>query len=375
MSTKTPDLPFSEFVSLLPAADLADLAGLSASAVRERTLAKAEEHRRFALALLSIHNAVSPVHRLPFELLSAIFRAAWKDRSSLRMTHVCRRWRSTALQTPELWADATACESFSLAGPDHPLLEYSYMDSLLERSAPHDVCMTIIHFPEALRFHLLPRISRIAVLEIKVHSAKQLHNLWETLHGGVPSLEELYILCPVANYLDMYPHPDERTLETIHSLLSAVSQVKLSLHCRFNMQCYTQDGSTHTPLERFRAESVGHSPPVDTFVVPLFRPAAPMLWTNITHLVLDIDRWYSTKSALLEPFPHLVRVEINIEGDPGETLSLLQRPGGSNSDGTGSSALVCPSLRELITWVEVPTGTLRTLLEPRNLGDLEEYVT
>ncbi|TBU37782.1 hypothetical protein BD309DRAFT_904617 [Dichomitus squalens] len=534
MSTKTPDLPFSEFVSLLPAADLADLAGLSASAVRERTLAKAEEHRRFALALLSIHNAVSPVHRLPFELLSAIFRAAWKDRSSLRMTHVCRRWRSTALQTPELWADATACESFSLAGPDHPLLEYSYMDSLLERSAPHDVCMTIIHFPEALRFHLLPRISRIAVLEIKVHSAKQLHNLWETLHGGVPSLEELYILCPVANYLDMYPRtwlnkwgsqvackalpngslprlrhlelpgalfpliacgtlthvtlynprpdnpdirlpsanhlyeafgtcretlevlkmlqvlptprassvtwqhgepmhlptlchlhivdgstfasgplvglilpptcrihlsddqcadgpcncaydsrtnhcpwldPDERTLETIHSLLSAVSQVKLSLHCRFNMQCYTQDGSTHTPLERFRAESVGHSPPVDTFVVPLFRPAAPMLWTNITHLVLDIDRWYSTKSALLEPFPHLVRVEINIEGDPGETLSLLQRPGGSNSDGTGSSALVCPSLRELITWVEVPTGTLRTLLEPRNLGDLEEYVT
>ena len=47
------DLPLSEFASILPATDLTDLAGLCTSAIRERTLAKAEEYRRFALALLS----------------------------------------------------------------------------------------------------------------------------------------------------------------------------------------------------------------------------------------------------------------------------------------------------------------------------------
>ena len=134
MCTMATDLPFSEFASILPPTDLTDLAGLCTEAIRERTLAKAEEYRRFALALLSIHNAVSPIHRLPFELLSAILRGCWKNRSSLRIAHVCRKWRSVALQTPGLWADATAHEQFSGRGATH--LRLSYTDAILKRSAP-----------------------------------------------------------------------------------------------------------------------------------------------------------------------------------------------------------------------------------------------
>ncbi|TBU28090.1 hypothetical protein BD311DRAFT_759155 [Dichomitus squalens] len=541
MSTKTSDLPFSEFASILPAADLADLAGLCASAVRERTLARAEEYRRFALALHSVHNAVLPIHRLPFELLSTIFRKAWKDRSSLRMAHVCRRWRSTALQTPALWADAIACTSFTLAGPDHVVpLRYSYMDTLLERSVPRDVRMTICYFPKALRFHLLPHISRIAVLDIKIHSANQLHNLWETLRGGMSCLEGLYILCPITDYHEFIdypprtwlnewgsrvackalpngslprlrhlripgalfpliacgtlthvtlhnprPHktdirlpsatrlhkalgkcretlevlrliqvlptpqptrdtaigehrepihlrslcdlliveerafasgplvglilpptcrihlsdgpctdhpcpwghdpgpdhrvwldPDQRSLEAVHSLLSGISLVKLEIGWKFTMRCYTQDGSAHSPSERFRAETFVRHSRVETIVRPLFRPEIPMLSVNVTHLVLSIiDGWYSEQPALFEAFPHLLRVEIDVkEAGLWETLYLLKGPGEGNSDGTGSRGPVCPSLRELVMWVEVPKGSLRPLLESPNLGDFEEYV-
>ncbi|TBU43498.1 hypothetical protein BD309DRAFT_106839 [Dichomitus squalens] len=528
MSTKT---PFSDFAYILPAADLADLAGLCASAVREQTLAKAEKYRRFALALHSIHNAVLPIHRLPFELLSAILCEAWQDRSSLHMTHVCRRWRSIALRTPELWAGATACEDFCLAGPDHVVpLRYSYMDSLLERSAPHDVYMTISHFPEALRFHLQPHVFRIAVLDIQVHSAEQLHNLWDTFRAGMSCLEELYIRCVAANYRVEYPRtwlnkwgsqvacqalpngslprlrdlrlpavlfpliacgtlthvtlhnpcqdnpefvlpsatrlyealgkcretlevlrmiqvlptpqpnwqhcgsmhlpalrhllivdgstfasgplvglilpptcrihlsdspcandpcectprvaldhcpwldPEDRSLETIHSLLSAVSLVKLIFGFQqFTMRCYTQDGSAHSPSERLCAETLMKLSRVDRLVMPLFGPTVPM-YMNITHLIVEIHPCFPDQTALFEAFPHLLRVEIDMKTDPWETLCLLKRPGGGSSSGTDSRAPMCPSLRELVTRVEVLEGSLRTLLEPRNFEALEGYV-
>ncbi|TBU28094.1 hypothetical protein BD311DRAFT_759164 [Dichomitus squalens] len=469
------------------------------------------------------------------------------------MAHVCRRWRSTALRTSELWADATACELFTLAGPGHVVpLRYSYMDTLLERSAPHNVRMTICHFPEGLRFHLLPHISRIAVLEIKVHSADQLHNLWETLRGGMSCLEELCFLCPFPDYDDLdddddddddddyddddnYPSmwldewgsqvackalpngslprlrhlqlpgalfpliacgtlthvtlrnpcpsnadiclpsitrlqkalekcretlevlklmqvlptprprrdtwqhrepihlrslcdllivdastfasgplvglilpptcrirlsdspcaddpcecghvterdhrawldPDKRSVEAVHSLLSEVFLVRLEISCQFTMQCYTQDDNAHSPSERFRAETLVWGIRLETLVRPLFRPEAPILWINVTHLVLDIiDGWFSDQTALFEAFPHLLRVEIDTRGDPWETLCLLKWPGDGSSNGTDSRALVCPSLRELVTRVEVPEGSLRTLLESPNPEDLKEYVT
>ncbi|EJF59303.1 hypothetical protein DICSQDRAFT_162500 [Dichomitus squalens LYAD-421 SS1] len=168
--------------------------------------------------------------------------------------------------------------------------------------------------------------------------------------------------------------PEDRSLETIHSLLSAVSLVKLIFGFQqFTMRCYTQDGSAHSPSERLCAETLMKLSRVDRLVMPLFGPTVPM-YMNITHLIVEIHPCFPDQMALFEAFPHLLRVEIDMKTDPWETLCLLKRPGGGSSSGTDSRAPMCPSLRELVTRVEVLEGSLRTLLEPRNFEALEGYV-
>ena len=64
------------------------------------------------LALKFRHNELSPISRLPFEVLAATFSFlslfAWNEGSGhmawINVTHVCRRWRETALNHPRLWS-------------------------------------------------------------------------------------------------------------------------------------------------------------------------------------------------------------------------------------------------------------------------------
>ena len=105
--------PFHGLVSSLPISDSAALLGLSDNDVRTWSAAKADEYRTFALALLSIFNAVAPIHRLPIEILSQIFGECWTDRKSIRVGHVCRQWRSVLLATSRFWADAVKGKKFS----------------------------------------------------------------------------------------------------------------------------------------------------------------------------------------------------------------------------------------------------------------------
>ncbi|KAF8471442.1 hypothetical protein DFH94DRAFT_674461, partial [Russula ochroleuca] len=65
------------------------------------------------LALKCRRNALAPISRLPPETLAAIFSflppSAWVKKAGnparIRVTHVCRRWRETALNYPSLWSD------------------------------------------------------------------------------------------------------------------------------------------------------------------------------------------------------------------------------------------------------------------------------
>ncbi|KAJ2918424.1 hypothetical protein MD484_g2014, partial [Candolleomyces efflorescens] len=71
--------------------------------------------RKQLLAELSAYDTIlAPHKRLPAELLSQIFILAYPDAtfipiqrgcSPVILSHVCSRWRSIALETPELWAD------------------------------------------------------------------------------------------------------------------------------------------------------------------------------------------------------------------------------------------------------------------------------
>jgi hypothetical protein len=72
-----------------------------ASGEHERT----EEHLR---SLFQRRNSLSPVNRLPIELLALVFsmvQAHWREFSNSWMvvTRVCQQWRTVALNSPSLW--------------------------------------------------------------------------------------------------------------------------------------------------------------------------------------------------------------------------------------------------------------------------------
>ncbi|EPS93079.1 hypothetical protein FOMPIDRAFT_1101941, partial [Fomitopsis schrenkii] len=79
-------------------------------------------------------NALAPVSRIPPELLSKIFlhtaghranpASRPQSRDWIRVTHVCRHWRETALQCAALWShvDVPALpEQFLVRSKDAPL--------------------------------------------------------------------------------------------------------------------------------------------------------------------------------------------------------------------------------------------------------------
>jgi hypothetical protein len=63
------------------------------------------------MTLRRLHNRLTPVHKLPLELLSTIFEstndvdlACDNTRTSFNISHVCQNWRETAIRCPRLWS-------------------------------------------------------------------------------------------------------------------------------------------------------------------------------------------------------------------------------------------------------------------------------
>ncbi|KAH9915256.1 uncharacterized protein BXZ73DRAFT_106229 [Epithele typhae] len=205
-------LPFPAFARSIPAADRTSLSGLSDAAIREWVVAKAEEYRKIALSLLSLHNSIAPIHRaLPTELLSEVLSHCWDDMRSVRLMHVCRLWRATALKTPRLWAEAVAAPGAQLtfnkarmeAQCQH--LEdnrLSFVATAVEWSSPASLRLKIHFLPNALSQTLSPHTSRLVDLFVRLQSAAQLKSLCVLLANGVPNLDILGIAFP--GYTGMY---------------------------------------------------------------------------------------------------------------------------------------------------------------------------
>ncbi|PIL30625.1 hypothetical protein GSI_07327 [Ganoderma sinense ZZ0214-1] len=157
-------------------------------------LAKADEYRRFSLALLAIHNLAAPIHRLPTEVLERVFSNCWQDWSSLRLPHVCRLWRSILLDRPEFWADAVAkCEleeKREIVRSELPLIH-----SLLSRSTQHSHTINpkFYIFPPAIVQVMAPYSSSIASLHVAVGRIDLRDGLWPALLSGMANLETLII--------------------------------------------------------------------------------------------------------------------------------------------------------------------------------------
>ncbi|PIL33194.1 hypothetical protein GSI_04644 [Ganoderma sinense ZZ0214-1] len=193
-------LPFPGLASSLPIADRANLVGLNDNEVRAWSAAKADEYRRFALALLSIYNAVAPIHRLPVEILSNIFERCWTGRNSLRIGHVCRRWRSVLLRTTQFWADAVAHEQF--APSRHSV---GYLGATLERSAPRNVELSCSRFWGGFSRSVVSHSGRTMSLAVTVGDGSQLVALWNCLTSGMHQLQTLAVT------FDLDADPDHRS--------------------------------------------------------------------------------------------------------------------------------------------------------------------
>ena len=193
----TEELPFSDFADILSVTDLLSLRGRSPSQVRDWAAAQADKHQRIGLAHRSLYNAVAPIHTLPPEILSMILAHCWKNRRSLRVAHVCRRWRAAALKTPEFWAHAAAGEVFGL---DHEFLggvrfdrEMDYLSTVIARAAPRRIQLHLRHFGVILSNFARAHEGRIASLHVALFSEDELELLHLALQGGFLSLQELNI--------------------------------------------------------------------------------------------------------------------------------------------------------------------------------------
>ena len=139
--------------------------------------------------MLSVFNAIAPIHRLPVEILSQIFEECWTDRKSLGVGHVCRQWRSVLLNTSGFWAEAVKREKFTLQS-DHST---GYLRVLLERSAPRMVAPSFHRFSANISPCLAPHAGRLVSLVVSLAAKSELDALWSCLESGMRVLETLTI--------------------------------------------------------------------------------------------------------------------------------------------------------------------------------------
>ncbi|KAI1791613.1 hypothetical protein LXA43DRAFT_1181743 [Ganoderma leucocontextum] len=191
-------LPFanalSTALSSLPATDRRSLSGLSIPGMCAWSAAKADEYHRYTLALRAIQNILAPIHRLPPEILSRIFVEAWQDRKSLRLTHICRIWRSLLLYTSQFWAVAIAGDEFRLPRSDKEVSDEEYLGAACLRSAPRNIFLHLSSLSFRGCLQLINHSDRITSMQISARTRGcRLNWLWKLLHTGMPRLEDLAI--------------------------------------------------------------------------------------------------------------------------------------------------------------------------------------
>ena len=239
--------PFPDLASSMPAEDCAGLEGLSPDEIRAWALRKSGEYRLLSYTMLSVHNAASPIHTLPVELL--IFGMTWSgwDQQGLRPTSVCRRWRTVYLATPEFWAEVVTSLMPQFLGSTkswywcsahlrtQPPPECVAM--LLERSWPHPIPLDVTYEPPYVSGAVMITIPTQCVLHSTVfthpiHVVKlnidasllHLHRAYCILKAGMPALEELDLQAreeeppDLARTLASLPRVPDESLPRLRSL-------------------------------------------------------------------------------------------------------------------------------------------------------------
>ncbi|KAH9914521.1 uncharacterized protein BXZ73DRAFT_81659 [Epithele typhae] len=191
MTAVVDTLPFPSFADTVPAADLESLRGLSDVAVRARVVARAEEYRRIALALLSIYNSIAPIHRTcPNEILSEVLSHCWQDKRT-----------STSFTCAQ---DAEAVAGSHSRPRLEPPASFNtrqlrrnrrgaFAASVFKWSSPEPIRVKINLLMNAAVNALAPHAARLVDLYVHLTGAGQLAALCKIIEKGTPRLEVLGI--------------------------------------------------------------------------------------------------------------------------------------------------------------------------------------
>lgn len=256
---------------------------LQARAVLDKLLAEEADAIRTRDACRAL---LSPVHCLPFELLSAIFVFCLPDdwfvmphkrQAPLHLTQICSSWRAIALSTPQLWSSLRVMYHIKSRGKDRSKeidrIVAPSMGLWLSRSGPLPLSISVegVAMKQSILDVLFYYSTRCRHLELKsIHS-------WSSLQlpdGNFPILERLHV------------HSIVRQIRLFSSTFAAAPE----LH-----EVYWEDGSEDSPGLRL---------------------ALP--WAQLKHLTLGTGRAMTTSTGtlldILASCPLLEYINVTVRG-------------------------------------------------------------
>ncbi|KAH9935204.1 uncharacterized protein BXZ73DRAFT_100591 [Epithele typhae] len=275
-------LPFPAFANI-PSSDRAQLAGLSRSGVQAWVCSRAQEYLRFASALHSLHNSLTPIHcALPPEILAEIFEQyVYNGQNPFVLAHTCRTWREIALDTPRLWASAAV----SPMGPLYDLSPWydgelstrqqqnriEFTSAMLSWSKALPIPLVLFGgIPKAIREALAPHTGRIVSLVVEMNSEEAFWAFFSLLEHGAESLETLQIQVERLSTTVWTDDAAPQRVDTSWNLpvLRTLSSVPLDMFTylsRPTLQavCITDPVFRMTPLSpfsRFESRHTGETP-------------------------------------------------------------------------------------------------------------------
>jgi hypothetical protein len=162
------------------------------------------------MTLRRLHNRLTPVYKLPSELLSTIFEstndvdpACDNTRTSFNISHVCQNWRETAIRCQRLWSEMKMSAGSPLA---HELcLERSGNVPLVVaiRAPPGNTNGRIYSaIPRNIQL-LAPHHKRILSIDLDAPANLNCSFLYSHLDFSVPGLERFS--CSTTNDREVKP--------------------------------------------------------------------------------------------------------------------------------------------------------------------------
>ncbi|KAJ7809870.1 hypothetical protein B0H14DRAFT_2865017 [Mycena olivaceomarginata] len=354
----------------LLAGPLKDLADITEEMRRLQSLIdeavlKRERLQQFINAHLAL---LSPVRRLPDDIVRAVFTATLPSRRNLTMSadegplllsKVCKSWRTHALTTPRLWA------SMHIVIPSRPKFEHlvALVNMWLERSGsvPLDISMVYSKTCDVI-FDVSPLLSTLAIESRRWRSIHLMlpnfsaHSLEKLSSDDVPQLQFMGLCLPPPAQDDDITNPwplaflETNCLRSItftgtHSFVDAaiswgtlthlsigetwasapyltcaralviLSQCTMLQNCKISLQD-TDDGAPTPPFEHF---SLRHLTDLAIFNHLMEGPGVGSLFFSRISLPnlrsFYLDRGYNVDITHLIPSPgSLERLCLDIEG-------------------------------------------------------------